>query len=272
MVPRELLVDVSHEEDAVAAFEQLGLTEYEARCFVALSRVSQGTASEVSELSDVPRSRVYDTVDRLHERGLVDVQQSDPREYRAIDRAEAFELLRREYRSAIETADAALDHLATDDRSEDEEGLWSIASADHVHDRLDALLGDAEATVDAVVADESTLARSVIESFASTSDRGVDVFVEVPTEDVRDGFEERVADARVAVSEDLQRNRDVEGKRPGLLVLIDEHAVLASGVEEGDLPGVQRETAVWTHGRDHGFAAWARELLEDRGEPAGRSE
>lgn len=258
---------MSHETDAVEALERLGLTEYEARCFVALSRVPQGTAKEISKLSEVPRSRVYDTVDRLHERGLVDVQQSDPREYRAIPRDDAFEKLRGEYSSAIDAADEALGQVESNEPREESEGLWSIATADHVHDRLRTLLDGAEDHVHVVVADEATVQPAVLDALSSAGDRGVTVFLEAPTAAVGERVEEAVLDARVAVAEELQRNRDVEGKRPGLLVLIDGHAVLASGLEESDLPGVDRETAVWTQGRDHGFAAWTRELLEDRGQP-----
>ncbi|PSQ46397.1 hypothetical protein BRD15_09160 [Halobacteriales archaeon SW_6_65_15] len=60
-------------EAAIDALEQLGLTEYEARCFVALTRLPHGTAKEVGQVADIPRSRVYETMDRLQDRGLVDV-------------------------------------------------------------------------------------------------------------------------------------------------------------------------------------------------------
>lgn len=48
---------------------ELGLTEYESRCFVSLARVSKGTAKDVSELSEVPRPRVYRGGPREAERG-----------------------------------------------------------------------------------------------------------------------------------------------------------------------------------------------------------
>jgi sugar-specific transcriptional regulator TrmB len=70
-------------EGAIEALEQLGLTEYEARCFVALTRLPHGTAKEVGKVADIPRSRVYETMDRLQDRGLVDIQKGDPRRFRA---------------------------------------------------------------------------------------------------------------------------------------------------------------------------------------------
>lgn len=43
------------------AVGSLGLKQYEAECFVALTRLSHGTAKKLSGLTDVSRTRVYDT-------------------------------------------------------------------------------------------------------------------------------------------------------------------------------------------------------------------
>lgn len=45
-------------EEATEVLQQLGLKEYEAQCFVGLSRLSTGTAKQLSETTDVPRTRV----------------------------------------------------------------------------------------------------------------------------------------------------------------------------------------------------------------------
>jgi len=67
----------SSENSRAVAVEQLtalGLSTYAARTFVALVSLGKGTAQDVSEIADVPRTRVYDAVEELRERGLVDVQ------------------------------------------------------------------------------------------------------------------------------------------------------------------------------------------------------
>ncbi|MGQ3414084.1 TrmB family transcriptional regulator [Natrinema sp. LN54] len=254
---------MSSEESAVTALEQLGLTEYEARCFVALTRLAQGTAKDISQVSEVPRSRVYDTVDRLHRRGLIDIQQSDPREFRAVSKADALEKLRQDYGSSIEAADEALEKVESTETQADE-GVWAISNADHVTDQLVTLIDGADDRIHFIVADETMLERDALDRLAAASDRGVTVAVEVPPNTVRDRVERAVPDARVTVTESLRELQTVVQKWPGQLALVDERAVLASGVAESDLPGVKDETAMWTHGRDHGFAAWMPELLEDR--------
>lgn len=254
---------MSDEQAAVDALDQLGLTEYEARCFVALTRLEQGTAKEVSQLSDVPRSRIYDTVDRLHKRGLVDVQQSDPRKFRAVSKDAAFDKLRREYVEHIEAADAALECIESAETAE-KKGMWAIADADHVRDRAVSLLGDADDHVHFIVADETTLHDDVLDQLAAVSDRGAAVVVEVASESIRDELESALPDARIVVSPGLQEVQKVGQKWPGQLVMVDHQSILASGLEDSNLPTVEHETAVWSHGHDHGFAAWMREILQDR--------
>lgn len=254
---------MSGRPDPVEAVENLGLTEYEARCFIALSRLKQGTAKEVSQLSDVPRSRVYDTVDKLHKRGLVDVQQSDPRQYRAISKEDAFEKLESAFRADVEKADAALENVQSAEPKA-EQGMWSIADEEHVNDRLGTLLDDAEDHVHVLVADESAVTEGIVGRLVAATERGVTVVVEVGSDSLAERIRAGVPDADVALFESLRETNPVVSKWPGKLVMVDQQAILASGLENSDRPFEQRETAVWTNGHNHGFAAWTRELLDDR--------
>ncbi|WP_226479144.1 TrmB family transcriptional regulator [Natrinema amylolyticum] len=254
---------MSNEEPAISALEQLGLTEYEARCFVALTRIAQGTAKEISQISDIPRSRVYDTVDRLHRRGLVDIQQSEPREFRAISKEQAFDRLREDYNSSIEAADAALDRVEST-KTQEEKGVWAIADAGHVTDRLVDLIDNADEHVHFIIADETMFEQATLDRLAAACDRDITVIVEVPSSSVQNRVQQAIPDASIIVTESLQETQKVGQKWPGQLVLVDKQAALVSGVENSDLPGVKEETAMWTNGRDHGFAAWMPELLEDR--------
>lgn len=52
------MADVTEGNESIELLQQLGLKEYEARAFVALTRVEAGTAKDIAELSEVPRTRV----------------------------------------------------------------------------------------------------------------------------------------------------------------------------------------------------------------------
>ncbi len=57
-------------DNHVGQLTQLGLNIYEAKAYVALVGRDSSSASEVAELSGVPRQRIYDILASLVERGL----------------------------------------------------------------------------------------------------------------------------------------------------------------------------------------------------------
>lgn len=250
-------------EEAVTSLEELGLTEYEARCFVALTRLSKGTAKEVSQVADVPRSRVYDTIERLERTGLVSVQQTDPREYKGVPVETACQLLREDFDARIDAAENALKQLEKPESTEDE-GVWAITKREHVTERVVTFLEDAADTVQYLIPAIETVDDRILEALASASDRSVDLYLEVPTEANREDFAAAVPEATIAVAPDLERTNDVRGQWPAQLLMVDRRAIIAAGIRESDLPDVHNEVAVWSYGRDHGFAVWIRELLADR--------
>ncbi len=69
--------------NVVSHLIRLGLSEYEARAYVAIVALGEGTIKEISKESGVPRSRAYDIMGRLAEKGFVEVGGSSPRRYRA---------------------------------------------------------------------------------------------------------------------------------------------------------------------------------------------
>lgn len=249
--------------EAVSTLEELGLTEYEARCFVALTRLSEGTAKEISSVAEVPRPRVYDTVERLDQKGLVDVQQSTPRKYKAVPTEVAVRRLRENFDSRIEAAENALQQVEEPDSDEDE-GMWAITDTDHVTDRIVALIDSAKETVHHLIAAEEVLDRDVLDALAEASDREVSVLVEVPTADVGERVEQAVPVVEIVVDSSLESTDQVYDEWPAQLLMVDQRASLASGIEEGGLPDVSRQVAMWTYGNDHGVAAWTRKLLDDR--------
>ena len=87
----------------------IGLNLYERKIFVALLAKGVATAAEVSEIAKVPRSRSYDVLESLAEKGFVVVQPSKPIKYVALNPAEAMEktkeALRKKHDDTIESID-----------------------------------------------------------------------------------------------------------------------------------------------------------------------
>jgi sugar-specific transcriptional regulator TrmB len=68
----------------IECLKSLGLTKYEALVYIALLKVVSATASEIHEISTVPRASVYPVLDQLQEKKLVSVARSTPKRFAAL--------------------------------------------------------------------------------------------------------------------------------------------------------------------------------------------
>ena len=71
--------------------ERFNFGEYEAKAYLTILEHGQVTASEISDYTDIPQPRVYDTVRSLSDIGLVELQESRPMKVLALNPAEAFD-------------------------------------------------------------------------------------------------------------------------------------------------------------------------------------
>ncbi len=81
-------------EDAKKALRQVGLTEYETRAYLILLERGVMTASEVSEYSGVPYSKVYETLNSLERKGWIEAERGRPSRYFPKAPSEALEAAR----------------------------------------------------------------------------------------------------------------------------------------------------------------------------------
>ena len=88
------------------ALKTIGLNKYERNLWVALLSRGSSTAGELSDISNVPRSRCYDVLESLADRGFVMVQPGKPMKYVAIQPREALERVKKKIQEAsVETID-----------------------------------------------------------------------------------------------------------------------------------------------------------------------
>ena len=99
-------------EKVLRTLKELGLTEYETRAYIALVSGGPTTAGDLSQLSNVPYSRIYDVLSKLERKGWIEVQSGRPIRYRAKPPAEAIRLSRIEQeRKFKEGSDAVMKEL-----------------------------------------------------------------------------------------------------------------------------------------------------------------
>lgn len=257
------MTDSSHHDRSVTLLQEFGLKEYEARTFVALTRLPEGTAKQVSEISEVPRTRVYDAVRTLESEGLVEIQHSSPQQFRAVSVAEATNTLRRAYEERTESLRGALDSLSrTDDTGSDTtHEVWSLSGAAGITSRTRELVDNAERELVLVLGDPSLFAEGLVEGLQTAAGRGVTVLVGTTADEVRARVQDQLPTAEVFVSELdwLSGINPDDNTEIGRLLLVDRSAILVSTFHSQATD--RHEQAVFGRGFDNGLVTVARRLM-----------
>lgn len=68
-------------EGELETIQEYGLTEYEAKSYLALVELEEATAREVADVSRVPRTKIYGVIDDLHQKSLVEVIPERPKRF-----------------------------------------------------------------------------------------------------------------------------------------------------------------------------------------------
>ena len=258
------MTDRSHHDRAITLLEELGLKQYEAKAFVALTRLPEGTAKRVSEISEVPRTRVYDAVRTLESKGLVEIQHTSPQRFRAVTIDEAANTLRSEYEDrtdSLRDALASLDRETRDTETDNTHEVWALSGTTAITNRSKELLDEADREVVLVSGDRSLVTEPLVDRLEAAHQRGVGIVVGTTDEGVRSRLQETLPDAEVFTSELAW----LQGFDPGddtsitQLLLADRNTVLVGTVRGGN--DEEREQAVFGRGFDNGFVAVARRLL-----------
>jgi len=235
---------------AVGALKRLGLSTYAARVFVALQKLESGSASEVAEIAEVPRSQVYGAAEELEGRGLIDVRQGTPTRYRPVDVGEARERLYEKLRREGEAAFAYVESVRGKHASEEEQGeaIWTVGGGETIATRVATLIGDADGEVLYGIDDPERLEEPVLDALQAATDRGVDVTVVSAEAAVLDAAREAVDGAETG---SVPREMDPE-VGTGRVLLVDDDTLLMSVLPTEVMPHLDAETAFWSS--ETGFA------------------
>ena len=95
-------------KSVVDKLQKVGLTEYEAKAYVALLSAHLSTATKLSEKSGVPRTRIYSVLESLANKGWVKIYSGVPLLFKAVDPHAVFERIKEDYTEFMESVEATL--------------------------------------------------------------------------------------------------------------------------------------------------------------------
>lgn len=231
-----------------SAIEQLkafGLSTYAAQTFVALVRLGDGTAQDVSDVSEVPRTRVYDAAAELRDHGLVDIQHSTPKRFAPISAETTGRRFHRNFTHRVNVLTDALDDLEPASRSAEQRGVWTVTGRETVTDRVVTFI---EGATDEIVymTVEDLLVDECLDALRAATDRDVRIRLAGLSPDVRANIQREIPGA-----EEFESIWEWSDMPAGRLLMVDQEKTLASVLvaDDDEHPSEPRtETAIWGTG------------------------
>jgi sugar-specific transcriptional regulator TrmB len=124
---------------------ELGFSEYEAKAYIALLRKSPVTGYELSKLSGVPRSMIYEVLGKLTTRGAaMTLRKEGTSKYAPVPAETFLDSLHREQERLILSLKDELSSLAT---ASDLEYVWNIEGNENVVAKAGEMIDQAKARV-----------------------------------------------------------------------------------------------------------------------------
>jgi DNA-binding MarR family transcriptional regulator len=124
----------------IESLEALGLSSYEAQAYLAALQNPPLTGYQLSKASGVPRSRIYETIEKLTERGLL---VSQPGEKNLLSALDYRAYLDQKENEAAATLGVLREELAAL-RMPEPSGIWTVSGRDRILELAIDLIGQAK--------------------------------------------------------------------------------------------------------------------------------
>jgi sugar-specific transcriptional regulator TrmB len=175
-------------EDILRTLSGCGLNEYESRTYSSLVFLGMAKASTISKESNVPQSKIYDVLEGLMRKQMVEVFDGRPKEFKAVEPEVALNRLLEERDREISTLKFRVDEISNFLKplasEETVDGVWTVKGRKWVEffDKVVEMADRSEKYVYGVTRDYSRSSR-LAEAIKKCVKRGVDVRV-IGLEDV----------------------------------------------------------------------------------------
>ncbi|MCG8633272.1 MAG: TrmB family transcriptional regulator [Desulfobacterales bacterium] len=125
-----------------SALTNLGFSQYEASCYMALVTTHPVNGSQLSKLSGIARSRIYDVLRNLISKGYVIEVQAG--QYAPLPSDELIRRLKREFQNSVTAVEK---EVVKASQKEDFEYVWTLTGYDNVMEKAKDMIGAAKEEV-----------------------------------------------------------------------------------------------------------------------------
>lgn len=258
-------------EKALDQLKTLGLNSYQRKLWTALLSNGTSTAGELSEISDVPRSRTYDVLESLADMGLVRIQTGKPMKYVPVDPEEALERLKKKHEKEYKEMSNKIERLRDSEIFDELNGLHKggVESTDpgeisgalkgryQLLQQLESMFKNSEDRIHLLTSERGLeeIYNNHINHLKDAAERGVDIKIAAP---VTDGIEE-IAE-KLSSFADIRHLPKVEGPL-GRFSIVDGKEFTFALTHEDEVDPTQ-DVAFWSKS-DHAAGDFLEPLFEE---------
>ncbi len=239
------MIDEKLVEEARHVF---GLNLYEARVWIALLGKGTATAGELSDLANVPRSRVYDILESLERKGFIIIKMGKPVSYIALPPDQVIENVKRKIMEEAKYKINRLEEYRTSDFLETlreiyDKGISVVELSEitgvvrgrrNLISHISHLIGKAKKEVIIAGKGKGFLKRleAMMEAIREASDKGVEVKIITPVTTEAKGIASNLKKIAKLINKDVEgRFVVVDGKDVVMLTSEEEaHPVYEMGI------------------------------------------
>ncbi len=244
------------------ALRTIGLNKYERNLWTALLSRGAATAGELADISNVPRSRCYDVLESLAERGFVVIQPGKPLKYVSIHPREALERAKKKIQEEAREVGEKIERLAKSDAIKELEKLHkdniktvhpedltgALRGRNAMHSHMESMLKRATKSVKLMTSETglNEIHDNHLNLIKKISSNGVKVQLIAPITARNSEFAKALA--KHAQVKDLQ-NMELISKVAGRLCIVDSQEFVMGLTDDAKTHPTQ-DVALWTQS-DH---------------------
>lgn len=119
-------------DENISTLKGIGLTLYESEAYVTLTSLISSTASEISEKSGIPRSKIYDVLKSLEKKNFIEVEDGRPLTYNVKSPVEVLTREKERLNSEIDDTITRLTYIYENGMSQVQAPIWRIYGVEKI--------------------------------------------------------------------------------------------------------------------------------------------
>ncbi|WP_225370247.1 TrmB family transcriptional regulator [Methanobrevibacter arboriphilus] len=116
----------------IGSLKMFGLSTYESMVYLSMTYMISGTATEISLNSNVPRTKIYDVLKSLSNKGFIEIERGRPLKYHIVPPSDVFRRYKQKLLDELEETEMNLNYAYESQLSKIPAPIWLIHGTDRI--------------------------------------------------------------------------------------------------------------------------------------------